>query len=519
GGLDFYRSHAINPDESLYNSIWGRVRRATVDSSFTSTDLRGLHRNIYGGLVSLGQILPADLGSAAAYEAYRSWKHHTQLWQPFSGNSDREREGLVGLAIAEASRLWQYSGRQADSYGLRDALESAATTATQLYYRKFATRRMETGVSGAGMAGIGVPFPGSVQRDYAYGTGQDASSSYGMRGRRSSVPAVIRSGAPPSPFSGGLAVPPQVGPGSAYSSPGAAASMGGGSPYSGGGAILGAYSPVPQPTVNIFNGYHGNGSIPGVLPPAGAPMPMQQPQPQVQTQPQIYGSSTTAGATQSYPYPYAQGRATNNPSSICGVPGAIVQHAGGTTIMPAGTSTVIPSGVAGSSSYQYPNAAMVPGGNGMSGMNPTVTGWGPQGGQTLNAPNTRTFPPFPRRRSQSISTYPTMGGLQPNSNMGGQGYFSGTGQGGFGPGVPQRPPVVAIKPSRHRRSSSASRHHTRHKRSQSIGPSSTPYYAQGGVGAAPMTYPGGYGGGNAPIIPAGMVGAGMGGGGYGNRYY
>lgn len=106
--------------------------------------------------VNLTQLLPADIGVAAAYEAYRYWKHHNRtLFGPLGGTADREREGLVGLALAEggivvhshityimlispctylASTLWQMSGRLMDAYGLRDCLESAAFTATRIAY-------------------------------------------------------------------------------------------------------------------------------------------------------------------------------------------------------------------------------------------------------------------------------------------------------------------------------------------------------------------------------------------------
>ena len=52
--------------------------------------------------MNLTQLLPADIGFAAAYEAYRYWKHHNRmLFEPLAGVIEREREALVGLAIAE----------------------------------------------------------------------------------------------------------------------------------------------------------------------------------------------------------------------------------------------------------------------------------------------------------------------------------------------------------------------------------------------------------------------------------
>ena len=46
--------------------------------------------------------MPGEIGSAAAYEAYRTWKYHGALLQPLGGQSEREREALIGLALAES---------------------------------------------------------------------------------------------------------------------------------------------------------------------------------------------------------------------------------------------------------------------------------------------------------------------------------------------------------------------------------------------------------------------------------
>ena len=58
-------------------------------------------------------MLPEEIGAAAAYEAYRMWKHHrTALFDPLGGAIEREREGLIGLAVAEGTYrflLWVYA--------------------------------------------------------------------------------------------------------------------------------------------------------------------------------------------------------------------------------------------------------------------------------------------------------------------------------------------------------------------------------------------------------------------------
>lgn len=44
---------------------------------------------------------PCEIGHAAAYEAYRTWIHNSSIYEPLSGDIDRQREGLVGLAVGE----------------------------------------------------------------------------------------------------------------------------------------------------------------------------------------------------------------------------------------------------------------------------------------------------------------------------------------------------------------------------------------------------------------------------------
>ena len=48
---------------------------------------------------------PHEIGHAAAYEAYRTWIHNSSIYEPLSGDIDRQREALTGLAVAEGSLL------------------------------------------------------------------------------------------------------------------------------------------------------------------------------------------------------------------------------------------------------------------------------------------------------------------------------------------------------------------------------------------------------------------------------
>ena len=46
-------------------------------------------------------MLPEEVGAAAAYEAWRYWQTHTTLAEPLGGNLERQREALVGIAVAD----------------------------------------------------------------------------------------------------------------------------------------------------------------------------------------------------------------------------------------------------------------------------------------------------------------------------------------------------------------------------------------------------------------------------------
>jgi len=79
-------------------------------------------------------MMPADIGHAAAYEAYRTWIHNSSLHEPLSGDPERQREGLIGLAVAEATRLLQFSNRGMEGYSRGAAADAAAATAAIIFY-------------------------------------------------------------------------------------------------------------------------------------------------------------------------------------------------------------------------------------------------------------------------------------------------------------------------------------------------------------------------------------------------
>lgn len=130
-----HRTHAIvHPVRSLYNHAWNRVRdysglggESSLGFGVGMSEARHWHRRAYGGLVSshflcarlyladffyvqgsTTQMLPAEIGHAAAYEAYRTWIHNSSIYEPLSGDIERQREGLIGLAIAEGELTLVY---------------------------------------------------------------------------------------------------------------------------------------------------------------------------------------------------------------------------------------------------------------------------------------------------------------------------------------------------------------------------------------------------------------------------
>ncbi|KAG7446460.1 uncharacterized protein BT62DRAFT_119239 [Guyanagaster necrorhizus] len=139
GGIDYYRAHALSPqaDPLLFDNAWNRVRDFGPNSGGLGVGIneaRHWHSRAYGGLGELNQMLPQEVGHAAAYEAYRTWIHNSSIYEPLSGDFERQREALIGLAVAESSRLLGYTARSMDNYARSAAAEAAAMTASIIFY-------------------------------------------------------------------------------------------------------------------------------------------------------------------------------------------------------------------------------------------------------------------------------------------------------------------------------------------------------------------------------------------------
>jgi hypothetical protein len=176
GGMDYFRAHAASPDMSLYDHAWNRVRNYSGSGGLGigQNEARHWHRRAYGGLGNATQMLPEELGHAAAYEAYRTWMHNSSMYEPLSGDLERQREALIGLAIAEATRLLAFSGRSRDGYSRTEACETAAATASVI----FAQNRgmdMDGGYRGRSRAGS---FSGSYDGSYRSGSSYRGTSPF-----------------------------------------------------------------------------------------------------------------------------------------------------------------------------------------------------------------------------------------------------------------------------------------------------------------------------------------------------
>ncbi|KAF7362066.1 hypothetical protein MVEN_00552200 [Mycena venus] len=183
GGQDFYNAHAINPDSSLYDHAWNRVRSysgSAVEQGVGMHEAKHWHRRAYGGLGELGQMQPEEIGHAAAYEAYRTWIHNSSMYEPLSGDVERQREGLIGLAVAEASRLLQFANRGMDQYARTAASESAAATASIIFYH---SRERDEGDYHRSRSRRRGSFASSYEEDDPYASDLRAMSSHFPRHR------------------------------------------------------------------------------------------------------------------------------------------------------------------------------------------------------------------------------------------------------------------------------------------------------------------------------------------------
>ncbi|THH05819.1 hypothetical protein EW145_g4521 [Phellinidium pouzarii] len=153
GGLDYYNAHSGGQtDPYVYDYARNRVRNYP-GAGVGLEEAKIWHRRAYGGLGDIRRMLPSDIGAAAAYEVWRNWKHHYGVYgQPLAGDPERQQDALMGLAVSEAKRLWDYTGHPPNAYGRLEAVEAAAGTASRILNQVWA---LEEGASYGGFAGAG----------------------------------------------------------------------------------------------------------------------------------------------------------------------------------------------------------------------------------------------------------------------------------------------------------------------------------------------------------------------------
>ncbi|KZS98377.1 hypothetical protein SISNIDRAFT_462344 [Sistotremastrum niveocremeum HHB9708] len=273
-GQDYYQAHANSQDSSLFDYVWSKVPHSSYDSatlddeypydgqvkSFVTgagvsrTEAEHWHTRVYGGMVELSQLLPQEIGAAAGFETIRLWQTHQGVYrQPLSDDREREREALIGLAIAEASRLWQYVNRPLDKYGRREASEVAAATASRIFmklydydspYDPYNSYSRYRSTSSAGRY--------SDDEDFAYPSShhrrRGSTSSYMVNGGVSPYSAPLQIASSQSAYGGGYA-------GSAYGAPAYGASGYGTSPGYGATAGYGYGNAYPAAATSAYGGY------------------------------------------------------------------------------------------------------------------------------------------------------------------------------------------------------------------------------------------------------------------------
>ncbi|KDQ57015.1 hypothetical protein JAAARDRAFT_194199 [Jaapia argillacea MUCL 33604] len=251
-GLDYYRAHAQDgSDPFFFHYALERCFGQPNSTGVPLLDARRYHRMIYGGLVPLSTALPSEYGHAAAYEAYRMWKYNSALSEPVGGDYERQREAIVGLAIAEATHLWRRTGRAVNKVDCQAACEAAASTATLI----FTQNEQQTSFGGMGSQYGGGGMMGQ------YGGGQYGGGMQGQPNRQYSRSVSPYGGMGPGTLGGiggmndmgmgaggyggmGGGYNSDMGPGGGYNN-----SMGGGSPYLG----------VPGGTPYPYQGGGGGG--------------------------------------------------------------------------------------------------------------------------------------------------------------------------------------------------------------------------------------------------------------------
>ncbi|KAG0708344.1 hypothetical protein DFH29DRAFT_477313 [Suillus ampliporus] len=180
GGIDYFRAYAPNIDPMIFNQVYSNISGAGTGITPVGTganEARVWHQRTYGSLCAIKALTPQEIGYASAYEAYRIWIHNNVLYEPLGAEPERQREAFIGLAVAEASRMYMIT-HTADAYGRVPACEAAAATASLIFDQNLtgsvggymgAGMQRGTGM-GAGAHGSGFGTPGTAGASMVDGT-------------------------------------------------------------------------------------------------------------------------------------------------------------------------------------------------------------------------------------------------------------------------------------------------------------------------------------------------------------
>ncbi|KLO07798.1 hypothetical protein SCHPADRAFT_909162 [Schizopora paradoxa] len=166
-GSDYYRAQAQATDPSLYEYGFQQIGRRNVlqggGMGAGIEEAKILHRRAYFGEMKM--MMPADIGAAAAYEAWRNWSTYQGTYmQPLSADPERQREAFIGIAIGEAARLWGYTSNPMDTQGRLAAVEGASATAARIFMQ---------GAGGSGYQGMANNFGMNPASPMGLGNGWD----------------------------------------------------------------------------------------------------------------------------------------------------------------------------------------------------------------------------------------------------------------------------------------------------------------------------------------------------------
>ncbi|KAH7915192.1 hypothetical protein BJ138DRAFT_1176725 [Hygrophoropsis aurantiaca] len=523
-GLDFYRAHANStPDPTLFNQVNGMIQDGSAIQTLGVglNEARAWHRRAFGGLGQITQMTPQEVGHAAAYEAYRVWIHNSSLYEPIGGEAERQREALVGLAVAEASRLYQLSARPVDNYGHVPACEAAAATAALILQEISPGIGMAFGggantavggpgalQGGPGMDGIG--GMGGMGGSMGYGAGFGARAANGMdpyaidseapwfqrqgRSRRLSGPSMMQNGMNGGAGRYGNASPMPI-PGASGAPYGGGMGMGAGSMGAGGMGMGGGMGAGGMGVGGMGAGGMGAGGMG-----AGGGMGMGGGR---------YGDSY-GGVAASGLSPRVMRAGSVSPNMM---------GAGGISPGVIGTGGMYGGGLNGGGLGVDGNAY----GSGMNAGGPY--GYGTGGGMYGSgiagtryrsvSPYGGASPVYGGASPMYGGTSPLYGGTGPGVYGGGSSVYAGPTPGMNGAGYPGSYPgqgtTTVIELPRKHRSSSRHHHNRRHRRARSLDPVVTTTTNGGGGGAGTAMRRVGNAVGGVAGGAAGLVGGAVGG--------